>query len=168
MEGEKTHLGDLLTMVINHLLHGMILQVGVLFVLIIPWYWIHLGCWPCHATWMVFPSHSPPKLGIFGRIFSMNVFLLCWKKSKVTTNDASNIICRAFDGWKPAPVEIENNKLLWTTGSCTISISRDEQCSKPWLVVLIQEVKLPSSIGIMINHHTDLYNLFAKQYEGMA
>jgi len=29
MEGEQPYLGDLLTMVINHLLTGMILQVGI-------------------------------------------------------------------------------------------------------------------------------------------
>ena len=33
MEGHQPYLGDLLTMVINHLLTGMILQVGIIFIL---------------------------------------------------------------------------------------------------------------------------------------
>ena len=149
--GTNSFRGLTITMVINHLYtkwddppsrglsrsyHSMVLNTSRMLAM------------PCDLNG--FPFTFATQAWDFGRIFSMNVFLLCWQKSKVTTNDASNIICRAFDGWKPAPVEIENNKLLWTSASCTISISPDEQCSKPWLVVLIQEVKLPSSIGIMI------------------
>ena len=97
--------------------HVNLIWIVVLFVLIIPWYWI-IG-WP-FAT----------QRWYFVRTFSIHVFLF-GQESKVTIKDASNI-CSIFDGWNPVAVEMENKKLLWIRYSCTISISPlpDEQGSK--------------------------------------